>query len=513
MDNIEKKGFGPLYDKLAALAESDLYAFHMPGHKRNRQMMDLPPASDIDITEIDGFDNLHRAVGVIDEAQRRAARVCKAVRTWFLVNGSTCGLLSAIFACTKRGGRILMARNCHKAVYNAIELNGLHPVYVYPHVHPEYGIYDGVEAEKIRYLLDKYKDIQAVVITSPTYEGVISDITAIAGIAHEYHVPLIVDEAHGAHLGYSPAFEASAVTCGADLVIQSLHKTLPSMTQTALLHLGREEDAAAELCATPGLNRSTAVGVAPRVDAARVQKFLAIFQSSSPSYMLMAGMDRCMGLLENDGPALFSAYAGRLKQLRQALTEGGSLKHIRLLGADELCRATGSRYDRSKLVLYVSGCRGMGKWLYDALREDYHLQLEMVSADYVLGMTSICDTDEGFARLLTAVRELDERLAEVLAGDSTALPPLLGFMSDAPETPAMSCFEALQKDTELVQRELCGGRISAGYLYIYPPGVPFLVPGEIISGATLHCISRYQGAGLEVLGGTDETLEQLLVLK
>ncbi len=541
---------GPLYDKLAALAGSDLYPFHMPGHKRSRGMMDMPPVADMDITEIDGFDNLHHACGIIAEAQQRAARVCGAGRTWFLVNGSTCGLLAAIFACTRRGGRILVARNCHKAVYNAIELNGLNPVYVYPRVHREYGIYEAVAPEQVRRLLEKYKDIQAVVVTSPTYEGVISDIKAIAGIAHEYQVPLIVDEAHGAHLGFSPEFETSAVACGADLVIQSLHKTLPSMTQTALLHL-----------------------CGPGVDAAKVQKYLSMFQSSSPSYVLMAGMDRCIGLLESQGGALFSAYAGRLARLRGALgeraalgesgtpdaidavgacddrgaqacdvgkqetddiagecaaagdmaTDACGLKYIRLLGASDLCQVPGSRYDRSKLVLYVSGRRGMGKWLYDALRDEYHLQMEMVSADYVLGMTSICDTDEGFRRLAKAVRELDCRLEGLLNADADGsrgesfdlmaeAPERLFCQEPLPEVPAMNCFDALQKDTELVQLEKCRGRLSAEYLYIYPPGVPFLVPGERITDGALRLIRRYQAAGLEVLGGTDEALERLLVL-
>lgn len=578
MSDMDKKGGGPLYDKLAVLAGSDLYPFHMPGHKRSRGIMDMPPVADMDITEIDGFDNLHHACGIIAKAQQRAARVCGAGRTWFLVNGSTCGLLAAIFACTRRGGRILVARNCHKAVYNAIELNGLNPVYVYPRVHREYGIYEAVAPEQVRRLLEKYKDIQAVVVTSPTYEGVISDIKAIAGIAHEHQVPLIVDEAHGAHLGFSPEFETSAVACGADLVIQSLHKTLPSMTQTALLHLcGPGVDAGSDpldFAGTPGACRESysAPGACSaadraRVDAAKVQKYLSMFQSSSPSYVLMAGMDRCIGLLESQGGALFSAYAGRLARLRGALgeraalgesgtpdaidavgacddrgaqacdvgkqetddiagecaaagdmaTDACRLKYIRLLGASDLCQVPGSRYDRSKLVLYVSGRRGMGKWLYDALRDEYHLQMEMVSADYVLGMTSICDTDEGFRRLAKAVRELDCRLEGLLNADADgSRGESFDLTADAPglppEVPAMNCFDALQKDTELVQLEKCRGRISAEYLYIYPPGVPFLVPGERITDGALRLIRRYQEAGLEVLGGTDEALERLLVL-
>lgn len=520
-------GYGPLYDPLADYAAGDVYPFHMPGHKRNRQLMDMPPVADMDITEIDGFDNLHHARGVIREAQERAARVCGADRTWFLVNGSTCGLLSAIFACTHWGGRILVARNCHKAVYNAIELNGLQPVYVYPKLYNDYGIHGAVDPSQVRRLLEKYPDIQAVIITSPTYEGVLSDIRAIADVVHGFGLPLIVDEAHGAHLGYSPEFEASAITCGADLVIQSLHKTLPSMTQTALLHQ-----------------------CGGRVDTGWVEKYLAMFQSSSPSYVMMAGIDRCMGLLERDGAALFSAYAARLARLRTALE--GRLKNIRLLGTDDLCTVPGSRYDASKLVLKVdSGMPHGGKWLYDSLLTKYHLQLEMASAEYALAMTSLADTDAGFLRLYEAVCELDERLDGVglegadppsagltgagstgglsssadfagaaFAGAASAgtdrsqaaCADLAAMLASSPEVPEMTCFDTRQRVSEHVPRADCCGRISAEYLYIYPPGVPFLVPGERITDGALELIRYYESAGLEVLGGSDETLEALLVL-
>lgn len=493
-------GYGPLYDPLADYAAGDVYPFHMPGHKRNRQLMDMPPVADMDITEIDGFDNLHHARGVIREAQERAARVCGADRTWFLVNGSTCGLLAAIFACTHWGGRILVARNCHKAVYNAIELNGLQPVYVYPKLYNDYGIHGAVDPSQVRRLLEKYPDIQAVIITSPTYEGVLSDIRAIADVVHGFGLPLIVDEAHGAHLGYSPEFEASAITCGADLVIQSLHKTLPSMTQTALLHQ-----------------------CGGRVDTGWVEKYLAMFQSSSPSYVMMAGIDRCMGLLERDGAGLFSAYAARLARLRNALK--GRLKNIRLLGKDDLCTVPGSRYDASKLVFYVSGGRKTdsdmphgGKWLYDSLLTEHHLQLEMASAEYALAMTSLADTDVGFSRLYDAVCELDERLDGMGATSSgtdrsrAACVDLAAMLASSPEVPEMTCFDTRQHVSEHVPRADCCGRISAEYLYIYPPGVPFLVPGERITDGALELIRYYESAGLEVLGGSDETLEALLVL-
>ena len=517
---------GGLLAALESYGASNAYPFHMPGHKRNPQFMKLPSVNTIDITEIDGFDNLHHATGILKAAQERAARVRGAGRTWFLVNGSTSGLLSAISACTSRGGRVLAARNCHKSVYNAIELCGLHPVYIYPEIHPKYGIYKAVDKAVVEALLKEYEDIQAVVITSPTYEGVISDIRAISHIVHSYGLPLIVDSAHGAHLGYGAGFSPSPVTQGADLVIESLHKTLPSMTQTALIHR-----------------------CGHRVDDKRLQKYLSIYQTSSPSYVMMAAIDQCMALLEGNAKTLFDSYSRRLRRLRQALENPGpSLSdspqagspsvsnsqkagarpkrpYIRLLGAADLCQAEGSSYDDSKLVLFVENCRGMGQWLYDRFREDYHLQMEMASADYVLAMTSICDTKEGFERLRRACMELNIRLLKmgseeasgikgsgsktdrhkaafaisgVLRRDESICAGL--WQGEAVAEPPLPISEAVDRSGCMVALKEAIGRVSGAYLYIYPPGVPFCVPGERITESMIKLILRYIDAGLEVHG-------------
>ena len=223
-----------LEQKLNELEQSDIYPFHMPGHKRAFLPFANPYA--IDITEIEGFDNLHHATGILQEAQQKAADLYGAQKTYYLVNGSTCGLLAAISAAVPRGGKILVARNCHKAVYHAMYLRQLVPVYLYPE-DTAYGIQGQVTPQMVQKQLKQTPDIRAVVITSPTYDGVVSDIQSIADIVHAYGIPLIVDEAHGAHFGFSPEFPENATRLGADAVIMSVHKTLPAFTQTALLHL------------------------------------------------------------------------------------------------------------------------------------------------------------------------------------------------------------------------------------------------------------------------------------
>ena len=223
-----------LEQKLNELEQSDIYPFHMPGHKRAFLPFANPYA--IDITEIEGFDNLHHATGILQEAQQKAADLYGAKKTYYLVNGSTCGLLAAISAAVPRGEKILVARNCHKAVYHAMYLRQLVPVYLYPE-DTAYGIQGQVTPQMVRKQLEQTPDIRAVVITSPTYDGVVSDIKNIADTVHAYGIPLIVDEAHGAHFGFSPEFPENATRLGADAVIMSVHKTLPAFTQTALLHL------------------------------------------------------------------------------------------------------------------------------------------------------------------------------------------------------------------------------------------------------------------------------------
>ena len=223
-----------LIDDLEEYAQSDYYPFHMPGHKR--KSLSFPNPYEIDITEIDGFDNLHHATGMIKEAEVRGAELYHSKRCFFLVNGSTCGLLAAISAATRRGDKVLVARNCHKAVYHALYMNELQAEYLYPSI-TKNGIQGQITAEQVQESLYENPDAVAVILTSPTYEGIVSDVAKIAEVCHEHGIPLIVDEAHGAHFGFGGGFPENAVKLGADAVIMSLHKTLPSFTQTALLHL------------------------------------------------------------------------------------------------------------------------------------------------------------------------------------------------------------------------------------------------------------------------------------
>ena len=255
-----------LTERLGQYAASDAYPFHMPGHKRRPGALGgaLPEA--LDITEIDGFDDLHDPEGVLAEAMERAARLYGSKKARFLVNGSTCGILAGIHAAAPRGSTVLVARNCHKSVYHAIELLDLRPVYLAPRLDVRSGVAGSIDPAEVETALAAHPDAKLVVITSPTYEGVMSELPGIALRCRRAGVPLLVDEAHGAHFGLRGGFAASATGC-ADLVVQSLHKTLPSPTQTALLHWNSD-----------------------LIPFEAVEHGLDIFETSSPSYPLMAAM-------------------------------------------------------------------------------------------------------------------------------------------------------------------------------------------------------------------------------
>ncbi len=493
--NIKKKPqTASIYQALSAYCAGEDYPCHMPGHKRNPDSGEMADFYQIDITEIDGFDNLHHAEGLIREAQERANRLYGAQETYFLVNGSTCGVLAAIMSVTQPGDEILIARNCHKAVYHAVILQGLRPHYYYPEIIQEYGIHDGVDAEKIGKLLDKYPACKAVVITSPTYEGIISDIQAAARVAHERGKALIVDEAHGAHLGLwgrerqnDVASEADsaplgrerqgAVAAGADLVIHSLHKTLPAMTQTALLHV----------------NGSL-------VNRDRLRRYLTMLQSSSPSYVLMASMDSCIRFLEEHGEERFAFFEAQYDKFYQKTAKCRHLHIGKMTDVSEKDYHL-TAWDIGKIVISVKDTAVRGPQLYDILRQEYHLQMEMAADTFVLAMMTVMDTEEGWQRLADAICAIDDRIEKESPSEEDTLYPQSSSTGVRAHTKArMTPSQAFHSAQEEIALEDAAGRTAAGFMNLYPPGIPLIVPGEVIDRAMIRKLNVSLELGLTVQG-------------
>lgn len=445
----------------------------MPGHKRNmpKELIRWEDIGRRDITEIEGFDNLHQPEGVLKKAMERAARVFGGEKVYFLVNGSTAGILTAVSAAAKKGSTIIMARNCHKSVYHACIIRELKPVYLYPAMVPGTEFAGEITAGQVEDALKENPDAGTVIITSPTYDGVVSDIEKIAGTVHARGAVLIVDAAHGAHLGLHPKLPACAAACGADFTIISLHKTLPSLTQTALL----------QVCGT-------------LVDRDKVERYEGIYQTSSPSYLLMSSIDSCTAYLEEKGQAPWDGFFEYLERFEKDI-EG--LEILRIWGRNLKARGCMKAFDPGKLLISVRGEALTGEELYQILLRKYHLQMEMASGTYVTAIVTAWDKAEGWQRLAGALREIDREIIEQGKGppDTEENSVIYPEMHSA-----LPLYEAADAQTELCELSEAAGRVAVDFVNLYPPGIPLLVPGEIISEEAVGLLLRYFRMGLPVQG-------------
>lgn len=456
-----------LYEKLIENSESDVYPFHMPGHKRRLlpEFDRLP--FDLDVTEVEGFDNLYHATGVLREMEEHAAWYFKCKRAFVLVNGATGGILSAVRALTKPGDRVLLARNCHRSVYNAAELCALRPSYIIPETAEEDGrplnIYGAVPPQEVERKLIEHPDTMLVVITSPTYDGIPSDICAIADICHTHGAKLLVDEAHGGDCISAGAcyglprvyFPDTSIRCGADVSVVSLHKSFPALTQTALL-----------LTTQPSL-------IEP------LQNQLAVFQTSSPSYVLMASADACIKTLA----ATRTPFWNHCVRLEDFCEKAAQLKHLRVL-------FNGKEYHHmsSRILISTTVCQLSGYELAAVLRGQYHLETEMATPDYVLALTTICDTDEGVERLLNALFEIDRTCQSAQKNSPEYL------LKTVPQQAFIPC-EKYKYKADRILLDKAQGRIAMETVMAYPPGIPCVVPGEVINDEILAHIRTIQEAG------------------
>ena len=538
---------------------------HMPGHKRNVQLLGNKLPIDKDITEIDGFDDLHDAQDLLKRVQDEAARLYGVEKSYMLIGGSTCGILAGIYAALKgRNPKIIMARECHKAVYHAVEINNLEAVYLYSALGEngillnDYTRTKGIEAEGVKVAegakvaeeskvaegskkaevsrvsgvskaaeceeknaadvasykrtLEENKDAALLVLTSPNYEGIIcKNLKEIIELAHSYKIPVLVDEAHGAHLLLDEELkESDAISCGADLVVMSLHKTLPAMTQTALLHLQGD-----------------------LIKAENVDHALDVFETSSPSYILMASVAECIEYVKNEGKHRYGKYKECLEEF---YAECRKLKHIRLLDGEML---KGVKKDTGKVVIL-----GQGRKIAECLRENYKMETEMSSTCYALAMTTLCDKKEDIDSLLMALRDMDEKYPEL--GDATitksctiapekrmsirealladgkrgeiglislstavdektdakteASDEVIAKMEDG-ETGALAANKVKKADGETIYTKAGSDTkemVSLEYIGAYPPGIPLVVPGEVITRELLEEIKGLEKAGIYV---------------
>ena len=471
-----------LTEKLFEIKEKGRYPLHMPGHKRSEKMArfgnELSLPYEYDITEIEGYDNLHAPEGILLEMGRSAASLYGARNAYPLVNGSTSGIISAIGACAKKGDSIILSRGSHKSVYSAIELYSLKPTYIYPDICNEYSIFASITPKDVEKAFETTPDASVVVITSPTYEGVISDIKAIADVVHSHGALLVLDCAHGAHLAFCEnEYFPSAQMKYADFAVVSLHKTLPSLTQTALCLAFTER--AAEL-------------------DGNIRRKLSIFMSSSPSYILLSSIDKCISIVKNHSEELFSEYTEILCAFEEKIN---SLENLRVLGYGKN-KASGGIFalDRGKLNVFCDKLVDFAgnKVTADVLAKFLRLngfEPEMVSRDYLILMTSVMDEREKLLKVADLLCHFDQWCKrEDCDGDQFIYPTPI--IIDAPSN-------VIECDHERVSLDSAVGRISLDYVMCYPPGIPILCPGEMITAEIIDFIASCKDVRVNILCGEE----------
>ena len=462
----------PIQDFLLKHAGKSPVSFHMPGHKgsaiykRFGYSEFLDNFMDCDVTEIAGADNLFQTEGIIKEAQERYAALYGAKKSYLLINGTSGGIIAAILASVPAGRKIIMARNCHKSVFNALTLSGAQPLYAYPDMLEEYGISGAVSPAQIERLLLSNPDAEAVILPSPNYYGVCSDVEKIAGIVHKYGKILIIDEAHGAHLTffnkYCSELPKSAGNSGADIVIASVHKTLASFTQSAILNLHSD-----------------------RVDSLLLEDKLQTIESTSPSYVLMASLDINASIIEEHGRTLFTEWKENLDYFYENAEKIAGLRVIDKIAGMDFTKLNFS-------LGLAGGC------LEKILIEKYGIFIELYTGDLVMCMTGIGTTKWHISKLLGA---LAETAADSKAGGQAGKTERDHEMPKLPAQPELFEIPKHKKLTPLLSAE---GLICASSIIPYPPGIPLVCPGEKLDAETIEYILALRNLGEKVIGVTEQ---------
>ncbi len=467
MDNL-----GELRNTIERLTDG-VYPFHMPGHKRNSELLGGYPLS-FDITEIDGADNLMQPTGMLADLEARISSVFGAHKSFISVNGSTAGIIASILTTVGDGDAIICARNSHRALYSGLILSGAKPLYYFP-----MPMFESITPESIESAL-KDSNAKAVFVTSPTYDGIVSDIHGISAVCKKHNALLIVDEAHGAHLRFHKNFPDSAVDCGADIVIQSLHKTLPAPNPLSVIHVGENVNA----------------------DAFRFN--LNLIQTSSPSYALLTALDDCLDIIEK--PNAFNSFVDKLNDFRQRIRECHSAMTILEKDMGTVCGIDISKsifaLDISKLVILPNTMTGVE--LKDLLLSKHRIELEYANMLHAVALTSIADTQEGFDRLYTA-------LCDIFAGTKPTPDFGKSYRTTKPQIEqVLTPRRAHQSPKTRVLLHESIGHISGGFIIPYPPGIPLLAPGEVITEGIYKHLASYLKNNISVVGISDGGIDIIL---
>lgn len=492
-NKIDISGSGwniPVYSALRAYGDSNPLPFHMPGHKLGKGIPRelISEIERLDLTEIPGTDNLHAPTGILKEAQRLAAEAFGAVESFFLVNGSTVGLHAAIAAVCRRGQTLITGRDSHRAVINGLQMLGVRPFYILPEYSEAFGIHTGFAPQTVEKAFRDAPHAAGLLITRPNYYGVCSDLKEIAEIVHQHNKVLIVDEAHGAHLTFNSRLPESALACGADLCIQSAHKTLPAFTQGSYLHVGSD-----------------------RIDRERIAYFLDIFQTTSPSYIIMAYLDIARELMQRFGRE-------RLDILLDTIEACSSKFDFRGIELMNCSMVPGFDHDATRISANVSGAGITGYAAEKLLREKNNIQVEMSDLKNIVCIATAADDCRSVEHLFLAISKLAVLAQQGTGGPDAGMGMEVGLSPNSvlmngtkladyrrlalPDL-VMEPWEILEAKVEKVSLSQAGGRISGAIISPYPPGIAIVCPGESFSPDIVRYLMDICRAG-GIVQGVDE---------
>jgi lysine decarboxylase len=483
---IDKKRV-PLIKGLELYAKEKNTLFHMPGHKQMEELEEIRYLRDhllhLDVTEVPGTDNMHYPEGIIRESLDLLSEAMGSKKSYYLVNGSTSGNYAMIMGLFNSGDSVIIQRNCHQSVYNAIGLSGIRPVFVQPALLPSFHIPSCVTLDAVRAAWEAHPEVKGVVLTSPSYFGIMPDIGKIALFCREKGIRLVVDEAHGAHLSFSDRLPGSALSHGAHASTCSFHKTLTSFTQSAVLNLGE------------GLTEE---------ERARVEYYLRVFQSSSPSYILMASLEMARYVMEKRGEALLSELMENIEALKENLKD---LPDIRFLTDSDLEEGL---MDPTRVTLSTPLD---GNALSGVLRKDFHIQVEMTEGNCLVFLTTIMNSRKDFLHLEASLREIFGK-SSLTASAHEASGEASSPMAPLPEPITLySERETLFMGCEEVRLDDAAGRVSRERITPYPPGIPILLPGEVISRVLIAYLKDLNDRDAVVLRSGSKEKDMVLVLK
>lgn len=453
----------PIVDALKQAYENPTYQFHIPGHTRGGgtlpEFKKLIGAKALSVDTTDEFDNLgtlHPATGPIKEAQELAARAFGAKKTFFLLNGSTAGNLAIAMGLTKKGQKIVTNRNCHRSILTGMIISGAEPLWLVPKKFEDWGIWGYITPESVEETLSKNNDVSMVWITNPTYEGVVSDIKSISKVCKKYNVPLIVDEAHACLWNFNKHLPTPALQLGADAVVQSLHKTGGSMSQSSMLHIAENS----------------------LIDADSVEKALKLLHTTSPSLILLASLDAARANLESSrGQKQLERAINNAKYLRREIEK---MEHIHDLKPD-----FGYMTDVTKIFIRADGLSG--KRLESILEIEFGIEVESASDAGLLLLSNLGNTRSDMQYLVKCLQKIDKsHYSDICYLENRKHMPML--------TPIikMSLRDAFYSEKEVIKKENAIGRISAEVIAECPPGIAVLLPGELITEEHLPYLADYE---------------------